>query len=106
MWLIRSRMRGCSGSYCSKLSADVQGRIRSTDYRVGESGSMTNPWHARDALAIALVAGLTMANLTAFGQSPAKLSSAEAVTPARSLPSLARTEVKAEVEERNYTREG
>ncbi len=61
---------------------------------------MTNPWHLRDAVSIALAAGLTIANLTAFGQS--ELSSAEAMAPARSIASLLSTEVKAEVEERNY----
>jgi tetratricopeptide (TPR) repeat protein len=66
---------------------------------------MTNPWHVRDALSTALVAGLTVANLTAFGQPSAKSSSVEETTPALSITSLASTEVKAEVqvEERNYT---
>ncbi len=64
---------------------------------------MTNPWHARDALSIVLVAGLTVANLTASGQSFARLPSGAATTPAPSMPSFARTEVKAEDDQRNYT---
>jgi tetratricopeptide (TPR) repeat protein len=67
---------------------------------------MTNPWHARDPLSIFLVAGLTVAHLTASGQSSARLSSAEATNPALSMPSPGSAEVKAEkadVEERDYT---
>jgi len=62
---------------------------------------MTNAW--RDALLIVLVAGMTAANPTASGQSSAKLSSAVAITPPLSMPSLASAKAEAEVEERNYT---